>query len=205
MVAFTPIYELPYQEGSDPPCFGPGTGCDNLNSVWCDFANLVETQLDDFDSIVGRTSTAVPMAKVTIPSLASVTGSQQLAFTNVSFDTDNMVDLNSVLGITPNRNGYYRIDGRIQATTSGNDSRVQLNIVVGTEVIPENFAETTPGIAVGSTRSEGATSVYVRTSALWPFTDTTPAPRGITLMANQGNTTITVRYAELFVIWHSEV
>lgn len=89
MTSRTPIYQLPYAEGSDRPC--------DIDTVSCAFANAVEAQLDALDAIVARTSSTVPFGYAmnsgdmsynnNIPSAFS------LFFDTTLVDTDNMIDL----------------------------------------------------------------------------------------------------------------
>lgn len=103
MTACTPIYQLPYQTGSDRPCDAP--------DVWCDFAADVEAQLDTFDAIVDRTVDAIPMAQVRLTApytFDSSLISGPVPFDTVDVDTANMVDLaTSPFLITLPRFGRY--------------------------------------------------------------------------------------------------
>lgn len=208
MVAVTPNFDLPYQEGSDPPCFGPGAGCDNLTSVWCDFAQLVEGQLDAIDSIIGRTTAAIPMAKVSMTGPTdSDTGTSVVTifpFDTVEFDTDNMTDLNTAPGIRPNRNGIYRIDFRCFFTSDGDGLRRVAHVAVGTEQEPFSLAMSTiPSLVTALTLSSANSTQDIFASGLWLFDDTTPAPR--TVIVDALGEPIRVLYAALQLTWHSEV
>lgn len=212
MVAFTPIYELPYQEGTDPPCFGPGTGCDNLTSVWCDFAALVEEQLVAFDNVIGRTAAAIPMAKITVASIWQPTQTPGvIPFDTVVFDTDSMVDFNAGAGITPSRNGIYRIDLRAHFDTyfPVNDSLL-ITINLGSESLPQNLFG---AVSTGHTKSQGTPAIpifrgAVRSSTLYNFTSITPSPRMVVGAVAGGPLDIDelgISYtAELEVYWQGE-
>lgn len=201
MPATTPIYDLPYQVGTDPPCFGPGTGCDNLETLWCDFAEIVEAQLDENDAIIGRTGTAIPMARITytaqpgepntiFPGLFDV----QAPFDTVEFDTDNMVQLPNIV---PRRNGVYRIDASMFVqSTADIGFNIEFQIVVGTD-----FNVATLGAVV-----QGDNACRLRASTLYQFTDLTPAPRIIRLELLSGiDPTATLANASLTVYWHSDL
>lgn len=204
MVAFTPIYDLPYQEGSDPPCFGPGAGCDNLESVWCDFAALVEAQLDENDLIVGRTATSIPMARVRFapdtttgpaPSLIEAFPAGFLAFDTVEFDTDNMATL--PFGITPRRNGIYRIDSSIVIQ---DPDEIGLSATFGTIVGPELQLATLQQVISSSGIG------FMRASTLYEFSDTGPLPRVIQIVERSSiASTAAVLSGSLTVYWHSDL
>jgi len=207
--ATTPIYGLPYQVGTDPPCFGPGTGCDNLESIWCDFASLVETQLDQNDAIVGRTGTAIPMARVRLipaPGSASdfflLLSNGYLAFDTVVFDTDNMATLPQ--GITPQRDGIYHIDASIvvngDPVEAGFDLQFQIVIgVLGFE----------PDIATLSAVIPTSLSNVYRASTLYAFTNTAPIPRTISIYFGSSqsfpSSNTELLNASLTVYWHSDL
>lgn len=204
MVAFTPTYELPYQEGTDPPCFGPGNGCDNLTSVWCDFVAIVEEQFDLIDAIAGRTASAIPMARILFEDSSGVTVNSLFPFDTVAFDTDNMVDLNTLRGITINRNGVYRIDFHAKLQFATNNSLPQTPIVIG---FPENVtaaAVLRGSVATAINRSDFSTT-QIRSSTLYAFDSTVPNPRTITVDNAFGDITGEVLYASLAAYWHSEV
>lgn len=207
MVAFTPIYELPYQEGSDPPCFGPGTGCDNLESVWCDFAALVEAQLDENDLIIGRTATAIPMARIlrTTPQEIFFAG-ENILFDSVQFDTDNMTQATTdslspdeiFLAIVPRRNGHYRVVAA--AVLQGQSASVRDNAGIDINVGAESFA------SVGAHETVSYGSFRVSAETLYRFSDTSPAPRFITVkFSGQSLAGLQVFNASLTVYWHSDL
>jgi hypothetical protein len=209
--ATTPIYGLPHQVGTDPPCFGPGTGCDNLESVWCDFASLVETQLDQNDAIIGRTGTAIPMAKVqVIPSqtstgttaLLDMLGDGYLTFDTVVFDTDNMATLPQ--GITPQRDGIYHID----ASMLVNGDPVEVGFDLQFQIVIGNLG-TEPDIATLSAVIPTSTSNVYRASTLYSFSNTAPIPRTISIYfgSSQSSPSINTELlsASMTVYWHSDL
>lgn len=212
MPAETPIYGLPYQVGTDPPCFGPGTGCDNLETLWCDFAAIVEQQLDDMDAVAGRTGTAIPMARVLFspdntaglsPTISEAFPAGFLAFDTVQFDTDNMATL--PFGITPRRNGRYRIDANINIASSA-DAGLQITCAatVGPEV-PPLF----PLASLTQVVPPSGTFTFVtalRGSTLYEFSGTGPLPRVIQIeewgpIASDAQ----VFSGSLTVYWHSDL
>lgn len=104
MVAFTSPYNLPYPTGGDAPCDAPLT--------WCDFADLVDSTLIDFNDTVNRTTRAVPFAKVSTTVSQTLTANDALLFSTVEADTDGMVNLSQTpYSVTPQRNGIYRLEG----------------------------------------------------------------------------------------------
>lgn len=201
MPATTPIYDLPYQIGSDPPCFGPGTGCDNLETLWCDFASLVEGQLDENDAIIGRTATAIPMARITFtaqpgesnfifPGLFDVAA----PFDTVVFDTDNMVQLPNIV---PRRNGIYRIEAGMFIIDSAEVGfNTEFQIVIGDDFSVGELAAVINGDTAGR----------LRASTLYEFTDFSPAPRVIRLeLQSSIAATARLESASMTVYWHSDL
>jgi len=211
VVAFTPTYALPYQQGTDPPCFGPGAGCTHLNSVWCDFANLVEAQMDVFDGFVGRTATAIPMAKISFTRTADTLFSDfvdRLPFDTVVYDTDDMVDFAvSPSAIVPKRNGVYLINFLCFFEQPGADQLIEFQIETASEEEPSDGGGTNTTIATGTTRglAVGPLSHFLRASSQYLFTDVT-TPRAITVSNNQGPySPPQTSFASLEVFWHSDL
>lgn len=106
MATCTPLYGLPYAEGSDPPC--------DIDETLCEFAAAVEAQLDALDAVVDRTTDTLPMAQVklttpfTITSIGNTTAT--VPFDTISFDTANFVELaeNAYQATLP-RAGRYQV------------------------------------------------------------------------------------------------
>lgn len=226
MPATTPIYGLPYQVGTDPPCFGPGTGCDNLESVWCDFVELVEAQLDENDLVMGRTSTSSPLAEIAIsrgqgfdPLNPSEQGFGQdfpngyIAFDQIIADTDNMVVQyetfpgetgSTILAISPRRDGIYQIDTSMRYFQGSTNEVGSLIVESGAQL---GGSGTAVLIAFGSTRTEAFDYNDVRTSALFQFSGSTgPFPRTIRVrLAGLWTADTSVTGARLAVYWHSDL
>lgn len=202
MPATTPIYGLPYMVGTDPPCFGPGAGCDNLESVFCDFARIVEAELDTSDAIIGRTATTIPMARVTyvaqpgdvntiFPGLFNF---QASPFDTVAFDTDDMVQLPNIV---PRRNGIYRIDANMFVDDIDEiGAETEFQIVIGNDFDVATLATVIPASGQNSFRA----------STLYEFSDTAPTPRIIRLeLQTSIATTATLFSASMTVYWHSDL
>lgn len=113
MVAYSSTYCLPCLEGTDSPCVNTGTVCDP-STVWCDLVNIVEEQLNPIDTLLSRTSTAIPLASVTSSAPFNSSIPTIVGFDTVEYDTDNMVnlDLNSTI-VTPRRDGVYLVYARL--------------------------------------------------------------------------------------------
>lgn len=201
MVVHTQTFCLPAFEGSDSPCLNTGTVCEP-STIWCDFAAGVETQLTAFDSILGRTALALPIAFVSYQPNIAVAVSDAIPFDVVNIDTDQMVDLDVFSGIMPRRNGVYLIDAMVRYTTAANDARLQARIKIGNEVMP--FLGAGPDrVATAIARGAAAIDdVNIRASVTWKFDDTTPTPRAISVI---NGFTSPVSYASLSAYWHSEV
>lgn len=207
MPASTPVYGLPYQTGSDPPCFGPGTGCDNLETLWCEFAEIVETQLDEIDAIAGRTAAAIPMTRVVfspasgvaLPTVIEAFPAGFLAFDTVEFDTDNMATL--PFGITPRRNGIYRIDASL---TVSNDSEIGLQNTFAAELGDGSLLASLAQVIPPSGNFFG--TISLRGSTLYEFSGTGPVPRVIQIGEwSSVASTATVASGSLTVYWHSDL
>lgn len=200
MVATTPIYALPYMEGTDPPCFG--ADCDHLESVFCDFMTLVEAQLNENDNVIGRTATAIPMCQVanttSQPYYDAVDGIV-LTFDTVVFDTDNMATLPT--GITPRRNGQYRFDMQIQLNLSPADVGIA-------QRFPAVFGiDNAPGTMTGTQAVDPDQAVLtVQASTLYSFTGTSPVPRVVFIRPDFSLSVNTVfNSAFLTCYWHSDL
>jgi hypothetical protein len=110
MTTCTPIYGLDYPTGSDRPC--------DINDTFCALINQVELELDRLDSVVARTNTAIPMAKVSISTPQAL--STSISFDTVDEDTDDMVDLSeSPTNIFAQRPGLYRARLYVEVGTTG--------------------------------------------------------------------------------------
>lgn len=204
MVAYTPELCLPYYEGTDSPCLNTGTVCEP-SDVWCDLVNIVDPILTSFDASIARTFTALPIAQISYsPPSPAVTVSGTIPFNVVDMDTDNMVDLDVIDGIIPNRNGVYQIDLVVTYVSALDDTLPTSYIVIDSVAL----FSTLPAGAVGTavTRGDSTPSAIVpptiRASALWNFNDTSPVPRIIT--ANSTFTGSAMTSAILTVSWHSE-
>lgn len=110
MPTCTPIYGLEYAIGSDRPC--------DIDETFCSFVTQIEAELDRLDLIVGRTNTAIPMAKVSIGAPQALAA--QVSFDTVDEDTDNMVDFSeSPNFIFARRTGLYRVRFYMEVGTTG--------------------------------------------------------------------------------------
>lgn len=226
MPATTPIYGLPYQVGTDPPCFGPGTGCDNLESVWCDFAALVEAQLDENDLVIGRTAVSSPLAEIAIlrgqgfdpldPSSQGPDGdfpNGYVPYDIIVADTDNIVvqyqtfpgDTGStILALSPRRDGIYQVEASIRYFQGGTAEVPSLIIESGAQLGSTGNVDI---IAFGSSRSAVGEFSDVRASAVYQFSSSTgPFPRSIRVnLAGTWTADTAVVSSRLAVYWHSDL
>ena len=140
MTSCTPIYMLPFQECSDAPC--------DADEVWCDFAAVVESNLDRFDAIVDRTVDTVPMAQVrmTIARSQAIGTSRLVPFDTVDVDTDDMVNLAAdPFTINLSRQGVWFVYFNVEGTSAG----------TGNEILAQS---TTP---TGSSSASAAIQLYL--------------------------------------------
>lgn len=129
---------LPYFLCTDSPCLNTGTECEP-STVFCDLIALVDTKLTEVDDIIGRTTTAVPFAKVarnaTFTSNNGIAGyDSRIVWDTVVEDNFNMVDLDAnskaILVRTP---GLYVTSVYVVGTPPPTVSNI-LNVYVGTQV-----------------------------------------------------------------------
>lgn len=146
MVAYTSPDCLPYFEGTDSPCLNTGTLCEP-STLWCDFANAVETRLDQLDEPVDSTITSTPIAWVetTTPVVFTNGGADlEVAFTTIRIDTDEMVDLDANNnGFAIQTDGLYTIFGYAFGTTNTSGSSIStvltLRFIPNMSVYPNSF------------------------------------------------------------------
>lgn len=200
MVAYTPDFCLPYFECSDNPCVNTGTDCDP-STVWADMVRIVDAQLSAVDGVIGRTADAIPIGSVSYIPDTPVALSGQIPFDIINADTDSMVDLTLFQGITPQRNGVYRVDARVLYQLIGTNEIAEALIVIGNETTPD-VGGPIRAVASGTSRGFNA-SMWVYASTLWPFGDTSPLPRGI--WVSEQYVVQPVVEAHLDVVWHSEL
>lgn len=129
MVTCTPIYMLPYAEGSDPPC--------DIDETLCAFAADVEALLDRLDAEVDRTYDTVPMVqlKLTAPLTFVSSGNSTITipFDTISFDTANFVSLaDNPYQINLPRGGRYLASYQVQIAS-----------VLSGDTVASTFASTT--------------------------------------------------------------
>lgn len=115
MATCTPLYGLPYAEGSDRPC--------DIGETLCAYADAVETQLDSLDAVVDRVADTVPMVQVKLTSPLSTTSNGNtnitVPFDTVNFDTANMTALaDNPYRITLPRLGRYLVSFQLQMTSA---------------------------------------------------------------------------------------
>lgn len=208
MPATTPIYDLPYQVGTDPPCFGPGTGCDNLTSIWCDFVALVEAQMDENDDVIGRTATAIPMASIEyvpdepVVNPNSVFFDGVIPFDTIIYDTDNIVTTPDERGLalSPPRNGVYLLQFEIEFQAASGGS------VVDTFTHFDGNTVGTNPFLTAMTFEDTLADGWMFASQYVQVTDTEPLPRifRIELGGGWGGTTEFIQ-ARLSIFWHSDL
>lgn len=206
MPATTPIYDLPYQIGTDPPCFGPGTGCDNLTSIWCDFVTLVEAQLDENDNAIGRTATSKPMASIELKPSTPIVGpsffDDVIPFDTIIYDTDNIVTAPSERGLAlePPRNGVYLLQFEIEFRAPSTDEE----LTVFTHFDGNNVG--TVPFMTAITFEDALVSGWMFASQYVQITDSDPTPRTFRMELGGGwLATSEFIQARLSIFWHSDL
>lgn len=201
MVAYTDDFCLPYMECDDLVCVTLGDLCDPI-SPWCQLVNLVEAQLDQFDMIVSRTVDAIPLAQISYYNADSVDILGEIPFDIVDLDTDGMVNLDSVPGVTPQRNGIYGIHTWMLIAPVATNDFPDVRVFIGNESAPGLTGIPFAGPIRGTTRGFN-TAQWVQASGNWPFSDTSPSPRTIRLVANSPG--LGILEAHMSVFWHSDL
>lgn len=74
MTASTPLFALPYPDGSDRPC--------DFAQQWCDFTEAIEGVLEGFQETLNRTVPMIPIAVLSVSEPLSIT-----SFNNIPYDT----------------------------------------------------------------------------------------------------------------------
>lgn len=201
MVAYTPDFCLPFFECTDNPCTTLGTVCEPI-SVWCEMANRIEAQMTLVDSVVARTATAIPQARVSLVYESATETLGQVPFDITNLDTDDMVDLSAFQGITPRRNGIYFIHAQVLIAPLVTNDFPDVRLFIGNESAPGLGGVFFTG-PIRSTTRGFATAQWVHLTGNWPFTDSTPNPRTVSMVINSLG--IDVLEANLAVSWHSDL
>lgn len=191
MATCTPIYGLPYAEGSDPPC--------DINETLCEFAEAVEVQLDLLDAVVDRVADTVPMVQVKLTApLTTVSGGNTtitVPFDSISVDTASMVALaDNPYRITLPRRGRYLVSFQAQLTSAPLNDLLQAQ-VVGSGVTSNVFDQYI---------SDSSTPVYLNAASEMRYTndataDTTSAILTFTVAVLIG--TYVIESATVCVTW----
>lgn len=200
MVACTPDFELPYQQGTDRPC--------DLSEVWCLFADVVEAQLLVVDNIVNRTAVGVPFAKILQLNefVSPYDGAQNLAgipFDAIAADNDNMVDLPAdPFHIYPRRPGIYMLD--FQATVSSPTGN-QIAATVRYQVANLYIESVTAAVGIRTTGSFYPHAVALfEVTAAHLLSEQPVFGAEIGFSDNSGTDDITITESEFTVTWIAE-
>lgn len=195
MATCTPIFGLPYAEGSDRPC--------DINETLCEFAEAVEVVLDRYDAVVDRVVDTVPMVQVKLTAPLTVVSAGTTTFTipfdTISFDTANMVNLAaSPYAITFPRQGRYLASWQLQMTS------VPLNDIVSVQLQGSSAS----GLVLDQYVSDSSTPVYMNAGAeiryvVGAAADTTSANITFTATVNIG--TFVVESATVCLTWIADL
>lgn len=135
----TPVYGLPYPTGNSDPCL--------VGSTSCDFANAVESRLDELDAITDQFN-SVPFAYACNIAEMQYNNSLPGAFTpffdTTMADTDNMLDLSAnPTAITIRTEGVYaffiEVDMSIPLTGTGLVYTFQISTETGSSINGTNL------------------------------------------------------------------
>lgn len=204
MVAYTSPDCLPYFQCTDSACLNTGSVCEH-SSVFCDLVALLDARLTDVDNIIGRTTTAVPFAKVARNAVYTLNTNTPGYDTRIPFDTvleDNFdmvnLDLNSkaILVSTP---GIYLAAAYWVGTPPNVVSNVS-NVYIGNQTGSFD-AETDSLWRSGTNYANLAHQRLVTAANITNAGGQFPFSILVDFQGTIGTGIVTTTYAELTVYW----
>lgn len=199
---------LPYFLCTDSPCLNTGTECEP-STVFCDLVALLDTKLTTVDDIIGRTTTAVPFAKVarnaTFTSNNGIAGyDSRIVWDTVVEDNFNMVDLDAnskaIVVRTP---GLYMATSYVVGSPPATVSNL-FNVYIGTAV--GTFDTETDSLwRSGTTYNNVALHRQVTAANIASFSGAFPFSTLVDFQGTIGTGIVTVTYAEMTVYWFGDV
>jgi hypothetical protein len=217
---------LPYQVGTDLRCDAADPASDDTKGMWRQFVETVEDRLAPLQLLANRL-TNVPMALVewhaddagigeTVGVLNDLWNNTGIHWNTVVVDTDNMVDLDGDPNhVTPNRPGVYQVWGMVRFLnpfTIGASYSMSLSGGAGVSEAGNGFYlsrtwtstyfwfNTEPGTSYKPTDVTGSRQGY------W-----NPEESGGLIVRNgfaaavSGSNDARVSFAQMGVVWHSEL
>lgn len=111
MTAFTPNFALPYPTALDEPC--------DFAQQWCDFTDAANAVATRFETTVNRTTSVIPMARMTLTVPVVILNGGLVPFDSVSVNTAGWIDFdNSNTDIFPDRAGFFVISANVLVQTT---------------------------------------------------------------------------------------
>lgn len=186
MVAYTGVYELPYQTGKDDP--------KESLIVWREHVSKVIAELTTLNDDINQTARVVPMAKIaaTIPQIA-YTDNTSLYFDSVIVDTDNWVDLDrSPYGIIPKHEGLYYISGYVEYSRTDTNYFSYLYIMSAGRSLLATDQRWVKSAGLNYNQVQGTHHFLPNNTEMYVLD-----------VSNTGLSAVdtVVNYAELFVVW----
>jgi hypothetical protein len=111
MPSNTVNFNLPYPNGTDPPC--------DFAEQWCDFTEAIDGVFANFQAAIDRTIPVVPLAIIHKTASSTVFNFAAIAFDTVTADTAFMTDIDAdPFHITVRRPGRYTVGVGISKPTT---------------------------------------------------------------------------------------
>lgn len=199
MVAFTSTQLLPYQVDSDRPC--------DADDVWCDFTNVLETNLVTIDETLGRVSPTRPAVRLLRSTPVVLTGDfiVPVPWESIDFDTDNSVDLvENAFVATVDRTGAYFITGEAKVTGGTPADNMAIYLTSG---FVESGAVSASILATDFFRIPGAGSNYFLRAQAYAINRPAFLSQirlGMAFAMSTGALNLTVLRASLSIYWVSD-
>lgn len=199
---------LPYFLCTDDPCLNTGTVCEP-STVFCDFTALLDTKISAIDNIIGRTATAIPLAKVARNSVFTIDTNvvnydARIVWDTVVEDNNDMVDLElNPRAITVHTPGIYMVSGyAIGAPPNTVNNIFYIYLGTGTG----SFTTQASTLWLGGTNPETiANQQLVTQFNIDTFSGVYPFSLLADFQGTVGTGIVTVNYAELTVYWVADV
>lgn len=199
---------LPYFLCSDDPCLNTGTVCEP-STVFCDFTALLDAKISAIDNIIGRTATAIPLAKVARNSVYTINTNPigydaRIAWDTVVEDNNDMVDLDlnskAILVQTP---GIYMISSYVIGAPPATVNNI-FSIYIGTST--GSILTQADTLWLGGTNPETVAHEELITAPnIAGFGGAFPLSTLADFQGTTGTGIVTVNYAEMTVYWVADV
>lgn len=182
---------VPVPAGTDAPC--------DFAEDWCETTEAINARLAPYETALARCYPAVPCALMRLTETQTVATFAAINFTEATFDTAGMTDLDADPQIiTVRRAGRYTLRGfyRLATTTGVNNNPLLARV---TSRLP-----TSPLIEYDGYILDRNVLLFPYANGTFETVCTVPAGAQIQLI-NGSVSTISVARASLSVLWHSDM